>query len=316
MDIDVEPKDLGSVVQLVAKSAGWKPKETRYTLNPIYIGGDPNPSIENRTPESLIKPLQAAWLTTREKRPTDFNGLKVAVQRLSVIDGILLTEGVITDYFTAWGLPKADDSKDLFAEHERQVVINRIDAPNVAYETDIPWAVCSHNILLDKNGRILMMVRSQSQGFNAGRVSATEEEQMEPTLDFSPFSASFRSFHEELDLIVSPQRMRLLGVALEKGAAYPAYAFVAEIDISATDPIGKQKLIDSWKRARDYNENTALFAVEMTGVDQWLSVDEVTRDIWHSSFLAGNIDDNAILRFHATSPWRINLARKYSYLAK
>lgn len=316
MDIDVEPKDLGSVVQLVAKSAGWKPKETRYTLNPIYIGGDPNPSIENRTPESLIKPLQAAWLTTREKRPTDFNGLKVAVQRLSVIDGILMTEGVITDYFTAWGLPKADASRDLFAEHERQVVINRIDAPNVAYETNIPWAVCSHNILLDRNGDVLMMVRSQSQGFNAGRVSVTEEEQMEPTLDVSPFSASFRSFHEELDLIVPPQRMRLLGVALEKGAAYPAYAFVAETNISATDTEEQEKLINSWKRARDYSENTALFVVPMTQVEGWIGAEEVTPEIWNPHKLAGNIAKDAKLKLHATSSWRIELARRYSYLAK
>lgn len=310
MSIDVEPRDLGSVVQLVSKSEGWKPEETRYHLSPIYIGGDLNPSVTNRTPESLIKPLQAAWLTTKERRPTDFNGLKVAVQRLSVIDGILMTEGVITDYFTAWGLPKADVSRDLFAEHERQVVINRIDAPNVAYETDIPWAVCSHNILLDRNGDVLMMVRSQSQGFNAGRVSVTEEEQMEPTLDVSPFSTSFRSFHEELDLIVPPQRMRLLGVALEKGAAYPAYAFVAETDVLA------RELIDSWRRARDYNENTALFVVPMTQVGGWTSAEEVTPEIWESHLLAGNVAHDANLKLHATSSWRIELAKRYSYLAK
>lgn len=304
--IDVEPKDLGSVVQLVAKSEGWKSEEIRHALNPIYIGGDLNPPVENRTPESLIKPLQEAWLTTKERRPTDFNGLKVAVQRLSVIDGVLQTDGVITDYFTAWGLPKADDARDLFAEHERQVVINRTAVPNALYETNIPWAVCTHNVLLDRNGDILMMVRSQSQGFHAGRVSATEEEQMEPTLDFSPFVASFRSFHEELNLIVPPQRMRLLGVALEKGAAYPAYAFVAETDVLA------RELIDSWKRARDYNENTALFVVPMTQVGGWTSVEEVTPEIWGPHLLAGNVAHDANLRLHATSSWRIELAKRFT----
>lgn len=310
MQIDVEPRDLGPVVQLVVKPDGWKPEETRYNLNPIYIGGDSNPSVANHTPENLIEPLQAAWLTTKEKRPTDFNGLKVGVRRLAVIDGILQTDGIITDYFTAWGLPKADASKALFVEHERQVVINRTDAPNAIYETNIPWAVCSHNILLDRNGRILTMVRSQSQGFNAGRVSTTEEEQMEPTLDFSPFSVSFRSFHEELNLIVPPQRVRLLGVALEKGAAYPAYAFVAETNEAA------EGIVTPWRRARDYNEHTALFAVEMTEIDKWLGIEEVTADIWQKSFLAGNIAHDAKLKLHATSPWRINLVKEYSYLAK
>lgn len=328
MSIDVEPIDLGPVIQLVAKSGGWKPEETRYILNPsVYISGNPDLSISNQTPNDLIKPLRAAWLTTQDKRPNDFNGLKVGVQRLTVMDdGILQTDGVITDYFTAWGLPKSTDSKDLYAEHERQVVTNRAVELNVVgkvlsnvlrrfglrnaeaiaiYETKIPWAVCSHNVLLDKNGDLLMMVRSMAQGFNAGRVSVTEEEQMEPAQDYSPFAASYRSFHEELNLIVPPQSLRLLGVALEKGAAYPAFAFVAEANKVASN------IVDQWRKARDYNENTALFAVGMTEVDRWLESEEITPDVWHKDLLAGNISPDAKLKFHATSPWRIGLIRKY-----
>lgn len=311
MQIDVEPRDFGSVVQLVAKPGGWKPEEIKYTLNPAYIGGDRNPKLVNITPAFLKEPLEAAWLETREKRPNDFNGLKVAVQRLTVIDGILTSHAYVTDYFTVWGLPKAEASKDLFAELEKNIVVNRIDSPNARYETErpIPWAVCSHNVLLDSNGRILMMVRSMSQGFNAGRVSVTEEKQMEPTLDYSPFSASFRSFHEELGVIVLPQRIRLLGVALERGAAYPAYCFVAETTELA------QNIVKKWRQARDYSENTALFVVEMTEVDQWLQSGEVRSDVWNRHLLGGNIAPDAVLKLHATSPWRINLAREYSYLA-
>lgn len=309
MPIDTEPKDLGPVIQLVAKSDGWTLQETQYRLKPEYIGGDPSPYLVNATPQNLIELLRDAWLTTRDKRPNDHNGLKVAVRRLAVIDGILQTDGVVTDYFTAWGLPKADASKDLFAEHERQVAINRDKAPNAIYETNIPWAVCTHNVLLDPNGRILMMVRSQSQGFQAGRVSVTEEEQMEPTLDISPFAAAYRSYHEELRLVVAPQSMRVLGVALEKGAAYPAYCVVAETDALAQD------IVDSWRRARDFNENTALFAVEMSEVDRWLASGEITSDIWHKSLLSGDIAVDAKLKFHATSPWRINLVRRYSMVS-
>lgn len=290
----------------MAKTDGWKPEETRYQLDPtIYIGGNPDKHISDQTPVDLIEPLRAAWLTTKEKRPTDFNGLKVSVRRLSVIDGILETNAVITDYFSAWGLPKAEASQTLFDIHEKNVVVNRTSAPNAIFETRVPWAVASHNVLLDRNGRILMMVRSQAQGFHVGRVSVTEEEQMEPTQDFSPFAASFRSFHEELNLIVPPQSIRLLGVALEKGAAYPAYCFVAQTKELAKDVEVK------WRKAKDYNENTALFAVEMTESDRWLTVDEITSDIWHKDLLAGNIPPDSKLKLHPTSPWRINLAKKF-----
>lgn len=306
MSIDVEPKDLGKVIQLVVKSDGWKKEETRSNIDrTVLITGNPGPGIIHQTPPELIKPLRSAWLTTKKRRPNDFNGPKVAVRRLAVIDGILQTDAVETDYFTLWGLPQAEDSKPLFAEHERQVVINRADSPNALYETNIPWGVCSHNTLLDGNGDILFMIRSMSQGFNQGRVSVTEEEQMEPD-DATPFFASHRSFTEELDLLVPEQRISLLGVAMEKGAAYPAYAFIAETDVLV------RNIVDSWRRARDYNENTALFVVPMTQIDKWMSTDEITSEVWQANFLAGNTAPDAKLRLHNTSAWRLELARRFT----
>lgn len=308
MIIDVEPKDLGPVVQLVAKDRGWKPEEIRFKLDSsIYIGGNPDSSVPNYTPDCLKDALRAAWLTTEARRPNDYNGLKVGVRSLAVIDGILSTEAIITDYFTAWGLPKSDASRNLFKDHEQHVVINRAAVSgNAIYQTDVPWAVCSHNILIDRNGDLLMMVRSQSQGFNAGRVSVTEEEQMEPTLDFSPFNTAFRSFHEELDLVVPPQSIRLLGVALEKGAAYPAYCFIAETEEASAGIVAK------WRKARDYNEHTALFVVGMADIKKWLASEEITSSIWHTNLLAGEISPDARLKFHATSPWRIGLTERYT----
>ena len=189
MSIDVEPKDLGPVVQLVANSEGWKQYETRYRFNrSIFITGNTDQSVISQTPADWIEPLKAAWLMTKKQRPKDYNGSKVAVRNLAVEEGILYTEGVETDYFTVWGLPKADASKDLFAEHERQVVINQVAAPNAFFETKVPWALCSHNILLDPNGRIIMMVRSRSVGFSTGKISATQEKQMNPMEDPTPFT--------------------------------------------------------------------------------------------------------------------------------
>lgn len=305
MNIDVEPRDLGKVVQLVANTAGWKQQDTKFHLDrSILITGNPDPGIINQTPDYLRGVLQAAWLATRDRRPNDHNGLKVAVRRLAVVDGILEIDAVETDYFTAWGLPQAEESKPLFAEHEKNVVINRVKSPDALYQTDIPWAVCSHNVLLDKNGDIIFMIRSMSQGFNQGRVSVTEEEQMETT-DPTPYFASHRSFREELGLIIPEQRILLLGVGMEKGAAYPAFGFIAETDVLAKDIVGK------WKTARDYNENTALFVVSISQVDKWLANDEVASDVWHKDFLAGNIAPDAKLKLHNTSAWRLGLTQKY-----
>lgn len=306
MSIDGEPRDLGKVIQLVAKSNGWKKEETRFTIDrSVLITGNPDPGIVHQTPSELIQPLRAAWLATKERRPNDFNGPKVAVRRLAVIDGILETDAVRTDYFTLWGLPQADESKPLFVELEREVITNKAVLPNALYETDKPWGLCSHNTLIDSNGDLLFMIRSMSQGFNQGRVSVTEEEQMEPE-DPSPYFASSRSFVEELSLEVPEERIFLLGVAFEKGAAYPAYGYLAETDVLAKD------LPDKWRRARDYNENTALFVVPMAQVDKWVSSDEITSDIWQRNFLAGKIAPDAKLRLHNTSAWRLDLARKFT----
>ncbi|MDO8638379.1 MAG: hypothetical protein Q7R43_02300 [Candidatus Daviesbacteria bacterium] len=305
MSIDVEPRDLGKVVQLVAKSDGWKAEDIWYSIDhSILITGNPDPRIAHQTPPELIQPLRAAWLTTQERRPNDFNGPKVAVRRLAVRDGILEIDAVGTDYFTLWGLPQADVSKPLFAEHERQVVIKNKARDYASYETDLPWGICSHNVLLDPNGDVFLMVRSMDQGFNAGRISATQEEQMEPE-DGSPFSTSQRSFSEELHLWVPERRISLAGVAMEKGAAYPAFGFIAETDVLP------KNMLKRWRKARDYNENTALFAVPMTQIDRWMSADEITSDIWQADFLAGNIAPDARLKLHNTSAWRLDLARRY-----
>lgn len=306
MSIDVEPRDFGKVIQLVAKRDGWNEEETRFNLDrSILITGNPDPILEHQTPDDLLMPLQAAWLTTKERRPNDFNGPKVAVRSLAVKEGYLIIHAVETDYFTLWGLPQAEQSKPLFAEHERQVIVNRAISPDALYETNIPWGVCSHNIFLDKNGDILFMVRSMSQGFNQGRVSATQEEQMEPS-DLTPYLTSHRSFVEELGLNIPKKRISLLGIALEKGAAYPAFAFVAESDYLAKDIVGR------WRNARDHNEHTALFVVPMTRISRWMGTHELSSEVWQAYLLAGNIAPDAKLRLHNTSAWRLELARKFT----
>lgn len=102
MSIEIQPKEIGGAIQLVANTDGWEVQHTEYEFNPaLFVTG--NPDVVSQTPAQLREPLKLAWMTTKEQRPTDFNGLKVAVSRVSVTDGILRTEGYLTDYFTLWG---------------------------------------------------------------------------------------------------------------------------------------------------------------------------------------------------------------------
>lgn len=306
MAIDVEPKDLGKVVQLVAKPQGWSREQTRYHVDPtIYVGGNPG-AYQNHTPRELATPLNEAYEITKRQRPTDFNGSKVYVRELAVRDGMLTTKAIRTDYFTLWGLPQA--APELFAQHEREVVINRATKPGEAlYIPTLPWGACSHNILLDTNGDVYAMVRSRSQGFYAGRLSVTQEEQTELE-DSSPFKTSVRSFTEELAIYLPQRKVRLLGVAEEKGAAYPSYAFVTETDLSP------KELVRRWRKARDYNENIALILIPMTQIDKWTDQkqDKIDPQVWKPQLIAGNINQDAIIELHPTSTWRMNLAREYT----
>lgn len=308
MAIETQSKDFGKIVQLVANTEGWSNKQTRYRINTsVYIGGNPTENLE-RVPDQLREPLQRAWLTTRDQRPTDFNGPKVAVTRLEVMDGILITEGVRTDYFTLWGLPKA--APELFERHEAEVIINKaIIEGNALYVPNLPWGICTHNIVLDKNGDTLMMVSSASHGFHAGKGSVTEERQTEPQ-ELSFFVTSSSSFKKELGLTIPQGRVRLLGVAEEKGVAYPAFALVGHADMLVAD------LVKKWQKAEAYRQNKALIVVPMSQVDRWIGQDVIGPEVWGSHFLAGDINPDANIQLHPTSSWRMQLVQEYSRSAR
>lgn len=302
------------VVQLVANPAGWTKAQTEYHINRgIYIGGNPEAS-QNHTPAELLNHLHSAWLTTQSQRPNDWNGLKVYVRELMVRDdGKLITRGVLTDYYTLWGLPKA--APELFREHEASVTINRAGKNGEAlYRADLPWGLCSHNMLLDSNGDVYAMIRSRNQAFNEGRLSPTQEEQEEQgeKEDSSAYATSARSFKEELHIYIPQRRIRLLGVAEEPGAAYPAYAFITETGLSP------KEIKKRWKKAKDYSENTAMLLIPMSQLDQWISEESITPKLWLPNLISdtGNIQENAIIQFHATGRWRLDLARQYSHLAR
>lgn len=303
MPISKEPRIFGNVTELVSNPDGWKRDHLKYKIDrSVYIGGNPHVR-KNHQPEELITPLQEAWQFTKDHRPTDFNGSKVAVQRLSLTDGILDISGVTTDYFTLRGLPEA--AKKTFQEYQDEIVINKSNKPDDAiFETTRPAGICTHNVAVTSNGEIIMMVRSQRQGFHEGKVSVSEEEQTELT-DNSPFATSSRSYKEELNIKVSQKNISMLGVGVEKNTAYMALAYIADSGHTA------KKLAEKWYSAQDHDENTAIFAVPTETIDQWLNKEKIGSSIWHSSLLAGKIHPDASLILHDTSPWRINLVKEF-----
>lgn len=201
------------------------------------------------------------------------------------------------------GIPRV--LPDLFKRHSKEVVINHASPPDASYSTCIPWGLATHNILLDENGDVLLMVIGQGQGFHAGRVSITETEQMDPDTDSDPFNTAYRSYWEELGILVPPSTQRLLGVAVEIREAYPSYCFIANTNLVVA------KIVDKWAGAKDYKENAALCAVPMSRIDEWLK-DEITSETWHEFYLAGQIAPDTVLTLHPIVPWRIELIKKYT----
>lgn len=285
MAIQLEARDFPGVVQLIANTEGWGIQQTNYQFNPRYVGGHPDKYLE--TPEQLREPLGRAWRITKDQRPTDTDDLKASVGRISVRGGILRTDAHMTDYFTMWGVRQA--APELIQRHEEEVVINTDNSTDstAVYETSFPWAIATHNVLLDKNGDILLTVRAGSQGWYGGRASLTVEEQMDPDKDFSPFNTAYRGYFEELGILVPTASVRLLGVGMEKKVSYITHCFVANTELTA---IGA---IDTWMQAPDHTDNTNLFSVPAGQINEWLK-GEISPEVWGKYHLAGQINPEAV----------------------
>ena len=291
-------REVGGVREILSFPKGLRANEVEYQLYPFdYLTGDP--SVNHRTPDAMTMDLTRAWQRTQEAREPfgDTNGLKVSVKGLGfspVGRTGLIVVGGLTDYFTLWGLPQV-------APLLQERFLNEMAR---FQGTKVPNGLSAHTIILTSDNRVVMMVRSQSQGFHTGRVSLSIEEQTDPDKDATPFNTPYRGIWEELGIISSPQDLRLLGVGAERALAYTCFCFVSHVDAD------EETLRQAWKGAQDHNEASALFLVPLEELDRWTGT-EISPEVWLPYSKDSAIASDAILQPHPTVLWRADLLKKH-----
>ena len=276
----------GGVREIFSSRSGISAKNVElFNKYPEIITGDPHiNSGDNEYTNS--------WKKTEEIRVPqgDFNQKKYTLREINVKnDSISIATG-LTDYFTIWGLSQTNSEL-----HNK--AIKQIGSRG---KTNIPIAISTHNILLSSEG-VLARVSSKAAGFSAGRVSISFEEQAEPTLDSNIVNAAFRGYQEELGILISPEKILLLGIGLEISTAYVCFCHIARTDFS-------KKAIEN---ASDKSETEAFFTIPLNEIDIWSS-NEIKPDIWRKyTDKQCPIDHKAILKTHPTVSWRIKLLKNF-----
>lgn len=310
MAIEIAPRRVGGIIQLIGNSEGWRPNQVDHSFNPgKYWTGNPNPIFPSTTPEHLRAVVTAAWELSFVERPNDTNEFKCLVDSTGVRnDGRLFIATSLGDYRTVVRFAKANP--ELFQEHERNVIVNRASKEGEAlYVPTAPSAGVLHNVLTDKNGDVLMLARSRDQAFHQGAISTTSEEQMDPARDLDPFNAAFTCHWEEMGIFVPSSSLRLLGVAFEDNTTYLAISSIANTELSAA------QIVPRWLSAPDRKENTALFAVPVNRLDEWKK-GEINIETWHKYHLAGDVKPDAVFFLHPSSAWRMEQAEAYMRSAR
>lgn len=273
---------------------GLGPEHVRFHLDTeTQLSGSPD--LVYLAPPEFRSALTEAYQRTKDIREPkgDFNGPKVSLNRLLVENKQLVVDSSLTDYFTLWGLPGV--SPELHERYLKELNGNR--------ETMVPNGIGTHDIVITSDDAILM-VRSRAQGFHAGRISLSFEEQMDAETDPDIHSAAQRGIQEELAIEVPANKIKLLGAAAEAGLNYTNFCFVTRVDKT------REELIELWKRAPDHNEASALFAVQLEDLTSW-PMEGVPEDIWKPYDSEKRIAPGTTLQFHPTVDWRINLLNQY-----
>ena len=276
----------GGVSEIFSSKSGILAKNIVLShMYPQIITGNPQLGLTNN------KYLNS-WKKTKMVRAPqgDFNQIKYTLREINVTDGSISIATGVTDYFTIWGLPQTNP--ELHNKAIEQIITTG--------KTKIPIAISTHNILLSSEG-VLVRVSSKAAGFSAGRVSISFEEQAEPTLDSGIVNAAFRGYQEELGILISPEKILLLGIGLELNTSYACFCHVAKFDFS-------KKAIEN---ASDKSETETMFFVPPKNLDVWTQ-DEIPPAVWKKyTDKSCPIDKTAILKPHPTVLWRVKLLKNY-----
>lgn len=176
-DLEFKGREVRGVIEIIANPHGWNRNEVIFSVDKgINLSGNPE-NLVNLS-EDLRGPLGNAWKRTEAERAPkgDFNAPKVSLKSLGLEGNSLKANIGETDYFTLWGIPGA-------APELQQKFLMEMSSTQA---TEVPSGISTHNILLCEDG-LVMVVRSRSQGFSAGHVSLSFEEQVEPA-DETPFN--------------------------------------------------------------------------------------------------------------------------------
>ncbi len=296
---EVTHREVGGVIEIASNPYGWPSADVRFDIqHENSLSGNPNGLLQELPPEATY--LQQAWFYAQAERGPkgDFNGEKVAIHDVRLgSDGSLVALGGLVDYFTLWGLPGAAPT------FHKQAISELTTSGN----TEIPIGVSTHNMLIIGSGKerkLVMVVQSRAQGFSAGRISTSFEEQMEPE-DGNSFATAAKGYEQELGVSISAEQITLLGVAVEKGAAYTSWAHIAEaVQLTEAD------VRRSWEKAKDKKEGVALLFVPLDAINEtWIS-GNIPKAMWRK-YDVDQIISAETLQLHATGAWRLTLLQEH-----
>lgn len=281
---------------LLTNPKGWRSSDfTIQVKSAPALTGDPK---KNSLDLKTKKQLKKAFLLTKEKRPNDFNGSKLSVQKIEPT-----TKGVKiitrkTDYFTIWGLPQG--APKLFEQSNKDFINSN--------ESSLPAALYSACFVITKDNKALMGVSSPGHGFGSGRLSFGFEEQAE-VYDKTPVDTAKRGLKEEFGINSLKKDIVVLGLGKSLTIAYLSVYCVIFVNKTAKEASGYRE------KAQDQDEHSGMLAVPLNKVSTMLR-DEIPARIAQKYLVSGKLDTNTSLIQHIANQPRWKLTKKYLRVIK
>lgn len=275
---------------------GWGKEDisTVITAEPKLTG---DPDEVEKLDTDIKNELKAAFETTKQKRPNDFNGEKVSVKKIKRMDGKVKIFARKTDYFTLWGFPHA--APELF----EKLTAEFIESKN----TNMPNGLYAACMVITSDDKVIMNIISQ-QGFSGGKISFGFEEQTEVD-DLDPIETAVRGLKEEFGIDVSDEKVKVLGFGKAFNMAYTSAYCIIDTDLASN------WVIEARANAVDKNEASCLLAVPFADVGRFCS-DEVSYELARSYLIDGKVDERASFVKHVANIPRWDLVKRWLRLHK
>lgn len=286
-----------AVVELARFPRGLTSDRVDLTLDIRVTSGDPRFTYMGYSDPGfdILHHLENAYNWTKRNKPHAFNGLKIGLERFSILEdqegSRVSIKGFLTDYFTIEGLRKVASPLHDQALHAL--------ANNNGTRT--PIGITTHFMLLTHEDRLVMTIRGL-KGANKGKLSITGEEQMEFS-DGHLHKTAQGGFRDEVGIKVSLENIRLLGFAAETDYAYASWASVGRARMT------EGMIAKAWKTAKDRSESEALLIAPLTVVEQLRGPQ--TAEFLTEFVRGGSLGNDKVISLHPTLPWRLGLLKDH-----